>query len=157
MAIIIIIIFGLLAIASFIFITMAWWKIFKKAGYSGAMFILMFIPIANIITFFIFAYGKWPILRELESYRYQLGLSGLSIPSATLPATNQRAIGETIIEDQSSAQTVVSRQLNNIEKEGEEIKEINCTKCGRKLKNIYRFCPKCGIKLANSEKELVDS
>ena len=46
-----------------------WWRIFAKAGYSGAMGLLMFIPIANIIVLLILAFGKWPIEEEIERLR----------------------------------------------------------------------------------------
>ena len=46
-----------------------WWKIFAKAGYSGLMGLLMFIPIINIILLLILAFGEWPIHRELRLLR----------------------------------------------------------------------------------------
>src|SRR6266446_5176832 len=48
-----------------------WWTIFSKVGYSGALSLLFFIPIVGLIMFFVFAFGKWPILRELEILRRQ--------------------------------------------------------------------------------------
>ncbi len=49
-----------------------WWKIFAKAGYSGAMGLLMFIPLVNLIMLLILAFGEWPIHRELQQLRQQL-------------------------------------------------------------------------------------
>ncbi len=60
----------------FLFFISIWWMIFKKAGYGGAMGLLMFIPLVNFIVLLILAYGKWPVLRELEQYRQQLGIRG---------------------------------------------------------------------------------
>ena len=50
-----------------------WWRILAKAGYSGAMGLLMFIPIANIIVLLILAFGKWPVEEELERLRGRFG------------------------------------------------------------------------------------
>jgi len=41
----------------------AWYKIFKKAGYPGWYVILMIIPAINLIIFLIFAFGQWPVLK----------------------------------------------------------------------------------------------
>lgn len=43
---------------------LCWFKIFRKAGYSGAMGILMVIPLVNAITFLYFVFSEWPILKE---------------------------------------------------------------------------------------------
>ena len=42
------------------------WKIFAKAGYAGALGLLMLIPVVGVIMAFVLAFGQWPILRELE-------------------------------------------------------------------------------------------
>lgn len=42
------------------------WKIFSKAGYSGALSLLMLIPLANIVLILILAFSKWPIEKKLE-------------------------------------------------------------------------------------------
>ncbi len=46
-----------------------WWKIFSKAGYSGAMGLLMLLPIVNLIMLLVLAFGTWPIHEELERAR----------------------------------------------------------------------------------------
>src|SRR5688572_12137088 len=46
-----------------------WGSIFKKAGYSFWMGLLMFVPIANFIWLIVFAFSKWPIHQELEALR----------------------------------------------------------------------------------------
>jgi len=46
-----------------------WWKIFAKAGYSGALGLLMLIPLVNFILLLVLAFGEWPIQRELRSVR----------------------------------------------------------------------------------------
>jgi len=44
-----------------------YWKIFSKAGYSGALSLLLFVPLLNIILLFWFAFAEWPIERSRKS------------------------------------------------------------------------------------------
>ena len=62
-------IFGLIFLILFIII---YWRIFSKAGYSGALSLLLLIPIVNIIMLCVLAFGNWPIHRELNALRQQL-------------------------------------------------------------------------------------
>lgn len=62
----------IIAIAAIVFAVIIYWKIFAKAGYSGAMGLLMFVPIANLIALCILAFGEWPIYKELNSLRQQV-------------------------------------------------------------------------------------
>lgn len=39
------------------------WKIFQRAGYSGAMSLLLILPIVNFIVLFWLAFSDWPALR----------------------------------------------------------------------------------------------
>jgi hypothetical protein len=39
------------------------WRIFQRAGYSGALALLMFIPLVNLIVLIWFAFSDWPALR----------------------------------------------------------------------------------------------
>ena len=50
---------------------LVWWKIFAKAGYGGAFGLLMLVPGVNMVMICILAFGKWPVLRELEELRRQ--------------------------------------------------------------------------------------
>jgi hypothetical protein len=43
------------------------WKIFERAGYSGALSLLMFIPLVNLIVLVWFAFSDWPALRALSA------------------------------------------------------------------------------------------
>ena len=45
------------------------WRIVAKTGYPGALGLLWFVPIANIILTLMLAFGEWPIERELRAYR----------------------------------------------------------------------------------------
>ena len=67
----------IVAIGAFLFwlaivgvMTWAHVRIVQKAGYSGWNILWMLVPVANIIMFFIFAFGRWPIedkVARLES------------------------------------------------------------------------------------------
>ena len=46
-----------------------WCRIFGKAGYHGAMGLLMFIPVVNLVMILVLAFKKWPIEDELKSLR----------------------------------------------------------------------------------------
>ena len=35
-------------------------KIISKAGYSGWWFLVMFIPVVNLIMLWVFAFARWP-------------------------------------------------------------------------------------------------
>lgn len=48
-----------------------WWNIFTKAGYDGARAFLLLIPVVNLIIMIMFAFGEWPMRRELEALRMQ--------------------------------------------------------------------------------------
>jgi hypothetical protein len=58
-------------LVSLVISTVAWWTIFSKAGYSGALSLLFLIPLGSLVMFLVFAFSKWPILRELEMLRQQ--------------------------------------------------------------------------------------
>ena len=38
------------------------WKIFSKAGFPGALSLLMLIPVVQIVVLFIVAFSRWPAL-----------------------------------------------------------------------------------------------
>ena len=48
-------------------------KIFSKAGYHWALGLLMLVPVACTIMPFILAFGKWPILKEIDQLRRRQG------------------------------------------------------------------------------------
>jgi hypothetical protein len=47
----------------------AFWKIFAKAGYPGALGLLLLVPLVNLVMFFFLAFSDWPVLKELEALR----------------------------------------------------------------------------------------
>ncbi|MGB6537943.1 MAG: hypothetical protein WBF58_18485 [Xanthobacteraceae bacterium] len=44
-------------------------KILQKAGYSGWWCLIVFVPLVNIIMFYVFAFANWPALRGTERER----------------------------------------------------------------------------------------
>ena len=54
-----------IGIAVLAFVIFCWWRICTKAGYSGAMALLMLIPgLGPLILLCILAFGDWPIHRN---------------------------------------------------------------------------------------------
>ena len=80
------ILFGLVVgLISLIFGIVIWWKIFSKAGYSGARSLLLFIPIVNLIIIIMLAFSQWPIERELAQLRQMAGRGGPGSPFPSSP------------------------------------------------------------------------
>lgn len=53
------------ALAIFAFQIYLFWRIFSKAGYSGAMSLLVLIPgLGTLIILCILAFGNWPVLKD---------------------------------------------------------------------------------------------
>jgi len=71
---------GILILALYV-----WGTIFKKAGYSFWMCLLMIIPLVNLIWILIFAFSKWPIHQELEMYRGRYGQATSGFPMTPGP------------------------------------------------------------------------
>ena len=44
-----------------------WYRIFSKAGFSGWLALLMFLPLVNLIMLFYLAFAEWPALRGAGS------------------------------------------------------------------------------------------
>ncbi len=40
------------------------WRIFSKAGFSGALSLLMLIPLVSLIMIFVLAFASWPALKQ---------------------------------------------------------------------------------------------
>jgi len=59
-----------------------WWKIFSKAGYHGALGLLMLVPLANIIMLAILAFSEWPIHKEKTNLN-----EGALKPRKSMPAS----------------------------------------------------------------------
>lgn len=67
------VVFSIIGLVSIIFAVIVWWRIFSKAGFNGALSLLMFVPIANLVMILILAFAKWPIYAELNQLRMMRG------------------------------------------------------------------------------------
>ena len=56
----------LILIVVIIVALVAWAAIIRKAGYSPAWILVAFVPVVNFLLLLAFAFGDWPILRELR-------------------------------------------------------------------------------------------
>ena len=58
-------VFFLVAIPlTLILVVLPFWKICSKAGFPGALSLLMLVPVANVVLPFYLAFAKWPALGE---------------------------------------------------------------------------------------------
>lgn len=70
-----VIVYFIIILAAVAFGIFLLWRIFSKAGYNGAMSLLILIPgIGSLIVVLILAFGDWPVLRELNMLRQQRGM-----------------------------------------------------------------------------------
>ena len=56
----------LVCVVSLLTTVLPFWRICSKAGFRGALSLLMLIPIANIILTFYLAFAEWPALKPKE-------------------------------------------------------------------------------------------
>jgi hypothetical protein len=54
---------GVLILLAYILIVIPYWKIWQRTGHSGAWSLLMFVPLANLISLWVLAFKEWPALR----------------------------------------------------------------------------------------------
>jgi hypothetical protein len=60
--------FGWVAIVvALALIIIPYWLIFSKAGWAGAISLVMWIPVVNIIILWVFAFSGWPIRKRVLS------------------------------------------------------------------------------------------
>jgi hypothetical protein len=50
---------GLMAILVLPIFVIPFWKIFSKAGFAGALSLLMIIPLVNLIVLYVIAFSEW--------------------------------------------------------------------------------------------------
>lgn len=65
---IVIVLLGLLVVMPLILalVILPFWLICKKAGFHGALSLLVLVPIGNIILLFVLAFMEWPALQGRE-------------------------------------------------------------------------------------------
>lgn len=48
---------------------LVWWRILSRAGFPGALALLMFMPVVNVGLWMFLAFAPWPARRELRALR----------------------------------------------------------------------------------------
>jgi len=65
--------FGSVAIIVYLAILLifliAYIRIIQKAGYSGWWVLVGIVPVLNVVMFLVFAFSRWPVLRERDALR----------------------------------------------------------------------------------------
>lgn len=82
------IVFFFIAIISTAIYIIPMWKIFSRTGMSGALSLLMLIPLVNIIMLYYLGFGSWPVEEELKRLRAQ-GAGGGWQPQPNQPQWGQ--------------------------------------------------------------------
>ena len=72
LGIMIFVFFGLIGLVLWVLLTVVpFWKICSKAGFPGALSLLMLVPVANVILPFYIAFAEWPALRQAQPGDYR--------------------------------------------------------------------------------------
>jgi hypothetical protein len=53
---------GAMFLVTIVFTILPFWLIFEKAGFSGALSLLMMLPVVNVVMLFFLAFADWPVL-----------------------------------------------------------------------------------------------
>lgn len=56
-------------VGAYVLVLVAYVRIIQKAGYSGWWVLVGLVPVLNVVMFFVFAFARWPVLRELDAWR----------------------------------------------------------------------------------------
>lgn len=60
----------------------AFWQIYRKAGHSGALGLLMLVPVVNVVAMLWLAFSEWPIEKRLREARAMAALAVEPAPPA---------------------------------------------------------------------------
>jgi hypothetical protein len=55
-------IFPIIALFFIVLIVIPYWMIWKKAGFSPWLSLLMFVPLANFIMLYVLAFSEWKVV-----------------------------------------------------------------------------------------------
>ncbi len=55
---------GIIAVGAVVFTVLPFWLVFEKAGFPGALALLMLLPVVNVAMLFFLAFADWPALRR---------------------------------------------------------------------------------------------
>jgi isoprenylcysteine carboxyl methyltransferase (ICMT) family protein YpbQ len=53
---------AIIVLAIVIFFYLPLWNIIRKAGYNGWWILIVFVPLVNVIMWWLFAFADWPNL-----------------------------------------------------------------------------------------------
>jgi len=76
-------IIGLIALGLIVLSFVVYWRIAAKAGYNGALSLLMIVPVVNFAILLIFAFTEWPIEQQLRSLKSGTPPIGPGAPPST--------------------------------------------------------------------------
>lgn len=83
----VILVYAIVLILAIAFTIWVYWRIFARAGFSGALSLLNFVPgVGQLICMIILAFGRWPIEDELAAL--QARGSGPTSPPPAPPGTS---------------------------------------------------------------------
>jgi len=60
----VLLIVGMFLFAACLVKLILWWRIFSKAGYSGAFSLLILAPFGTLIMLCVLAFSNWPIAKK---------------------------------------------------------------------------------------------
>ena len=66
-----------------IILAIAFYRLYQKAGFSGAIGLLMLVPVVNLGVALYLAFAEWPVLAELA--RAKLVAASAAFPATTDP------------------------------------------------------------------------
>jgi hypothetical protein len=73
----------------------AFWQIYKKAGFNGVMGLLMLIPGVNLAAMLYLAFVEWPVTRQLAEARNAAAVAAAVAPQpAPVAASAPEVSGE---------------------------------------------------------------
>lgn len=52
------------AVAGAVFIVWPAWRICSRAGFPGALGLLIMVPLLNLVLLYVLAFAEWPVLRN---------------------------------------------------------------------------------------------
>jgi uncharacterized membrane protein YhaH (DUF805 family) len=62
-----------IAVLAWLILLLAYVRVIQKAGYSGWWVLIGLVPVVNIVMFLVFAFSRWPVLRENDELRRRTG------------------------------------------------------------------------------------
>jgi hypothetical protein len=78
-------------VVTLIVLAVVFFKLFQKAGFSGALGLLMLIPVVNLGVALYLAFAEWPVLAELARTKL--------LAASALQSTSTAAVGSSQVPD----------------------------------------------------------